>query len=133
MKLKHLFLSCALLTSCDLNDLFKPSTPECYNKDTVDLVKQIINDYKWKPLDLDNAFDIQVNPKYELSYSKDTGTRTCIASGKLSVNTKASPKKKEFANSILPLYYGEYEIKYTVTVVKDKDGNYEQLVQIIND
>ncbi len=110
MKLKYLLISCALLTNCDL---FKPSTPECYDKETIGLVKQIINDNLAKVL----GIDIQINPKYELYYSKDTGTRTCSASAKFRDGDGIGI---------------ETEIKYTITVVKDKDGNYRQLVQIIH-
>lgn len=130
MKIKYLLCSCILLASCDLDDLFKPSTPNCHNKDTVGLVKQIAND-NFKALGINNIFDIQVNPKYELSYSKDTGTRTCQATLKVSVNKKVSAQDREGANALLSLYGNEEEIKYTVTIVKDKNGNYNQYVQII--
>ena len=130
MKIKYLLCSCILLASCDLDDLFKPSTPDCHNKDTVGLVKQIVND-SFKQLGVNNMFDIQVNPKYELSYSKDTGTRTCSATLKVNVSKKASKADREGLNALLSLYGNESEIKYTVTIVKDNNGDYNQYVQMI--
>lgn len=136
MKLKYLAILPLLLTGCDLDELFKPDTPKCNDKEVIKLANEIMTN-NFKAGGDDRFFYPSVKSEYELSYSKDTGVRTC--SGYVSYNMKSNLTKEQKDLAQISLNFlamsgvdaKKIPISYTINIYKE-NGKYMYLVRILD-